>query len=362
MDKSKINSKNLFFGIDKWIFFSILVLLTIGIFGVFSASTRPDEKYDILIKKHLIFCLIGIFTLIILSKFSIKNIIIISITFFLISLILAASTILFFPEMKGASRWMKIFNFSFQPTEILKPTFVVLSALLLGRYKSKNDFSFLLNISLFSLITLILLKQPDFGMFVLIFIVWMIQIVSSNLEKNKIIPIIVIFFLIFLSSYFVFDHVQFRINNFFFSNVGDNYQITKSLESFASGGVLGKGLGNGVISKNLPDAHSDFIFALIAEEFGYVTSFLIICLFLIIHFRIYLLTKKTNNFFTINALTGLGNILFFQTIINISSSLNLLPTKGMTLPFISYGGSSLISSSILIGFILALLKSNKNES
>jgi len=264
--------------------------------------------------------------------------------------------------MKGASRWMKIFNFSFQPTEILKPTFVVLSALLLGRYKSKNDFSFLLNISLFSLITLILLKQPDFGMFVLIFIVWMIQIVSSNLEKNKIIPIIVIFFLIFLSSYFVFDHVQFRINNFFFSNVGDNYQITKSLESFASGGVLGKGLGNGVISKNLPDAHSDFIFALIAEEFGYVTSFLIICLFLIIHFRIYLLTKKTNNFFTINALTGLGNILFFQTIINISSSLNLLPTKGMTLPFISYGGSSLISSSILIGFILALLKSNKNES
>jgi len=361
MDNSKILSKNFFFGIDKWIFFSILILITIGMFGVFSASTRPDDKYDILIKKHLIFCLIGLFLMVILSKISIKNLIIISISFFLISLILSLSTIIFFSEMKGASRWISILNFSFQPTEILKPSFIILSALLLGRYKSKNDFSFLLNISLFSIITLILLKQPDFGMFILIFIVWIIQIISSNLEKNKVIPIIASFFLIFLSSYFVFDHVQFRINNFFFADVGDNYQITKSLESFANGGILGKGLGNGVVSKNLPDAHSDFIFALIGEEFGYIMSFFIICLFLLIHFRIYHLSKITNNFFTINALTGLGNILFFQTIINISSSLNLLPTKGMTLPFISYGGSSLISSSIIIGFILALIRSTKNE-
>ena len=214
--------------------------------------------------------------------------------------------------MKGANRWIKLSNFSFQPTEVLKPSFVILSALLLGRYKSKNDFSFLLNIFLFSVITIILLKQPDFGMFILIFIVWIMQIISSNLEKNKIIPIIAIFNLVFIFSYFFLDHVQFRINNFFFSNVGDNYQITKSLESFASGGVLGKGLGNGVISKNLPDAHSDFIFALIGEEFGYITSIFIICLFLVIHLRIYLLIKITNNFFIINSLTGLGNILFFS--------------------------------------------------
>ncbi len=350
-----------FFGIDKWIFFSTLVLLVIGIFGVFSASTRPDEKYDILIKKHLIFSLIGIFIIITLSKISIKNLIIISISFFLISLILSFSTIIFFPEMKGANRWIKIFDFSFQPTEILKPCFIILSALLLGRYKSKNDFSFILNISLFGIITLILLKQPDFGMFILIFLVWIIQIVSSNLEKNKIIPIIGTFFFIFISSYFIFDHVKFRINNFLFSDVGDNYQITKSLESFESGGLIGKGLGNGIISKNLPDAHSDFIFALIGEEFGYITSFLIICLFLGIHYRVYFFSRYASNFFTINALTGLGNILFFQTIINISSSLNLSPTKGMTLPFISYGGSSLISSCILIGFILSLIRSIKNE-
>ena len=358
----KIRIRNLFSGIDKWIFFSILLLITIGIFGVFSASTRPDEKYDVLIKKHLIFCLIGVFILFCISRFSLKNVIITSVVFFIISLILAASTIIFFPEMKGANRWIKLSNFSFQPTEVLKPSFVILSALLLGRYKSKNDFSFLLNIFLFSVITIILLKQPDFGMFILIFIVWIMQIISSNLEKNKIIPILAVFSLVFIFSYFFLDHVQFRINNFFFSNVGDNYQITKSLESFASGGVLGKGLGNGVISKNLPDAHSDFIFALIGEEFGYITSIFIICLFLVIHLRIYLLIKITNNFFIINSLTGLGNVLFFQTIINISSSLNLLPTKGMTLPFISYGGSSLISSSILIGFILALIRSTKNET
>ncbi len=236
----KISIRNLFSGIDKWIFFSILLLITIGIFGVFSASTRPDEKYDVLIKKHLIFCLIGVFILFCISRFSLKNVIITSVVLFIISLILAASTIIFFPEMKGANRWIKLSNFSFQPTEVLKPSFVILSALLLGRYKSKNDFSFLLNIFLFSVITIILLKQPDFGMFILIFIVWIMQIISSNLEKNKIIPILAVFSLVFIFSYFFLDHVQFRINNFFFSNVGDNYQITKSLESFASGGVLGK--------------------------------------------------------------------------------------------------------------------------
>ena len=253
---------------DLFIFLPILFLISIGIFGIFSVSMRLDEKFEFLIKKHIIFCLMGLIIIFTFSRLSIKNVILISIILFIICIFLSISTIFFFPETKGASRWIILFNFSFQPTEILKPTFVILSSLLLGRYKSKRDFSFILNITLFGLISLILLSQPDFGMFILFFCVWIIQILNSNIEKKVILPIIFMFLLAFVLSYIHLDHVKFRIDNFLFSNVGDNYQISKSLESFSNGGLFGQGIGNGIVSKNLPDAHSDFIYALIGEEFG----------------------------------------------------------------------------------------------
>ncbi len=353
-----LNTKNNF---DLFILLPIIFLIIIGIFGIFSVSMRIDEKYELLIKKHLVFCLIGLVLIFAFSKLSIKNLILFSIIIFSISIILSIATIFFFPETKGASRWIRVFKFSFQPTEILKPTFVILSSLLLGRYKNKKDFSFILNITLFSLISLILLSQPDFGMFILFFCVWILQILNSNIEKKIILPIIFLFVIAFILSYFFLDHVKFRIDNFLFSNVGDNYQINKSLESFSNGGLFGQGIGNGIVSKNLPDAHSDFIYALIGEEFGFITALCVLIFYIIIYVRIFIISKITKNFFILNSLIGLGNILIFQTIINISSSLNLLPTKGMTLPFVSYGGSSIISSSLIIGFILTLINYAKNK-
>ena len=361
MQDRKNHIINFFNNIDKLIFFSVIILMFVGIFAVFSASTRIDEKYDLLFKKHLVFCLLGFFIICCLSRLSVKNLIFISIFFFCLSLFLSLSTIIFFSETKGASRWIKVLGFSFQPSEIIKPSFIVISSLLLSRFKTKNDLSFLINVFIFSLIGLILLKQPDFGMFLLLFLVWIIQIFNSKLDIKILTPIIVIFFGVFVASYFLLDHVRFRINNFLFENVGDNYQINKSLESFANGGVFGQGLGNGEISKSLPDAHSDFIFALIGEEFGILTIIVIISLYLAIYLRIFLISQKTNNFFVLNSTLGLGNIFIFQTIINISTSINLLPTKGMTLPFISYGGSSFLSNAIIIGFIMVLLKVVKNE-
>ncbi len=346
---------------DLFIFLPIVFLIIIGIFGIFSVSMRIDDKFELLIKKHTIFCFIGLIIIFTFSKLSIKNMILFSIILFTISIILSITTIFFFPETKGASRWIKFFNFSFQPTEILKPTFVILSSLLLGRYKSKKDFSFVLNISLFFVISLILLSQPDFGMFILFFCVWILQVLNSNIEKKIILPIISLFIFAFILSYLFLDHVKFRIDNFLFSNVGDNYQISKSLESFSNGGFFGQGIGNGVVSKNLPDAHSDFIYALIGEEFGFITAFSVLFFYIMIYVRIYFVSKITKNFFILNSLIGLGNIFIFQSIINISSSLNLMPTKGMTLPFVSYGGSSIISSSLIIGFILTLINYAKNK-
>ena len=144
----------------------------------------------------------------------------------------------------------------------------------------------------------------------------------------------------------------------FYFQHSDNYQINKSLESFSNGGLFGQGR-YGIVFKNLPDAHSDFIYALIGEEFGFVTRFPVLVFYVIIYVRIFIISQITKNLFILNSLTGLENILIFQTIINISSSLNLLPTKGMTLPFISYGGSSIISSSLIIGFILTLVNNAK---
>ncbi|MAI29173.1 MAG: hypothetical protein CMP38_03080 [Rickettsiales bacterium] len=359
--QNRKNIMNFFNNFDKFIFFSVILLMLAGIFAVFSASTRIDEKYDLLFKKHLIFCFLGFIMICFLSRFSIKNLIFISIFFFCFSLLLSFSTIMFFPETKGASRWIKFLGLSFQPSEIIKPSFIIVSSLLLSRFKTKNDFSFIINIFFFILIGLILLRQPDFGMFLLLFFVWIIQIFNSKLDIKILAPIITIFIGVFILIYFLLDHVRFRINNFFFGNVGDNYQINKSLESFANGGLFGQGLGNGSISKNLPDAHSDFIFALIGEEFGILGIFIIICLYLIIYLRIFFISHKSNNFFVLNSTLGLGNIFIFQTIINISTSINLLPTKGMTLPFISYGGSSFLSNAIIIGFIMVLLKVIKNE-
>jgi len=347
--------------LDIYIFIPIIFLIIIGIFGVFSVSMPIDNKYDLLIKKHLIFCFVGLIIIYLFSKLSLKNLVIVSILFFTLSIILSISTILFFPETKGASRWIKLFNFSFQPTEVLKPTFIIISSLLLTRYNSKGDFSFLLNLILFIIISIILLRQPDFGMFILFFSVWILQIFNTQIERKKMLPILLIFSGALISSYIFLDHVKFRINNFLFSNVGDNYQINKSLKSFSNGGFFGQGIGNGEVSKNLPDAHSDFIYALIGEEFGFITALLVLILYFIIYFRVFMISKITNNFFILNSLVGLGNILIFQTIINISSSLNLMPTKGMTLPFISYGGSSIISSSIIIGFTLTLINYAKKE-
>ncbi len=352
---------NSYYNLDKFIFFSVIILMFIGVFAVFSASTRIDEKYDLLFKKHLVFCFLGFFLICFLSRLSVKNLIFISIFFFCFSLFLSLSTIIFFSETKGASRWIKVLGFSFQPSEIIKPSFIVISSLLLSRFKTKNDLSFFINVFIFFLIGLILLKQPDFGMFLLLFLVWIIQIFNSKLDIKILTPIIVIFFGVFVASYFLLDHVRFRINNFLFENVGDNYQINKSLDSFANGGLFGQGLGNGNISKSLPDAHSDFIFALIGEEFGIIAIVLIICLYLTIYLRIFFICHKTSNFFILNSTLGLGNIFIFQTIINISTSINLLPTKGMTLPFISYGGSSFLSNAIIIGFVMVLLKVVKNE-
>ena len=216
--------------------------------------------------------------------------------------------------------------------------------------------SFNINLLLLSLIGLALISQPDFGMFVLIFITWFSQIILLGVSIKIILFLTVFGIIISLLSYISHSHIRFRINNFFDKSVGDNYQINLSLDAFSSGGFFGKGIGTGTFSKKLPDAHSDFIFSIASEELGFFFSCLIILIYLIIFYRVTISILKIDNLFIFLATSGLSLIFVFQSLINISSAMNLIPTKGMTLPFLSYGGSSLLSCSIIIGSILSLTK------
>lgn len=353
--------KNWWWSIDKWILFSTILLLLFGLMLTLSGSSKIEYKYDYpagyLFNKHIIFVFISLLVILISSMLSVKNLIFFSISFFFIFIILSFLP-LFQEEIKGVSRWIKFFNFSIQPSEFLKPTFIIMSALLLSRYKKKEDNSFFLNFLLFSSLGFVLFLQPDFGMFVLFFLTWFAQLILVGLPFKFLSLIIFFGSLIFIISFFTYDHIRFRILNYFNSDVGDNYQVNKAIESFSNGGFFGTGLGGGFFSKRLPDVHSDFIFALAGEELGFVFLCFIIFLYIILFYRVVISMVNEKNLFVFLSASSLILILILQCLINISSAVNLIPTKGMTLPFLSYGGSSLLSCSLIIGFLLALTKKN----
>ena len=231
--------------IDKIIFIPILILLFIGIIAISSASQKfgtINLKSNLMWNKHLIFCLLSLFTIFIISKLSTKQIIILSISLFSLSIILCFIALIISQETKGATRWLNFIYFSIQPSELAKPTFIILSSLLFVRYKIKEDFSLIINLFCLSLISIILIMQPDFGMFILICVVWVIQLLTINIKSKILYPIISAILGIFLLCFFILDHVRFRIMNYLFSGIGDNYQITKSIDSFKAGGFLVKGL------------------------------------------------------------------------------------------------------------------------
>tara|TARA_B100000989_G_scaffold281248_1_gene245306 strand:- start:249 stop:1349 length:1101 start_codon:yes stop_codon:yes gene_type:complete len=352
--------------LDKYILLSTLILLFFGTILVYSSSLYFEERYNVpnhyLIKKHLTFLPFSLLTIIFCSFLSLRNLILGCFIFFLIFLILSFIPPFLDAEIKGARRWIKLSNFSIQPSEFIKPTFLVISSLLLTRFIKIKDYSFNLNILLFFILSISLLFQPDFGMLILIFGAWFSQIILSGASLMIISLLIFIGISIFIFGYFSFTHVRFRIENFIFDNVGDNFQINKSVDAITNGGFTGVGLGKAQISRYLPDAHTDFIFALAGEELGFFFLLILTSCYLLIFTRVLIFITKEKNLFIFLAGSGLIIIFIFQVIINISSSLNFIPTKGMTLPFISYGGSSLIASSFLIGSLLCLTKTRlQNE-
>jgi len=353
--KTKLNIKFWWKQIDRVNFALILMLAIIGIILSISLS----DSY-LFLNKHLIFSIIGIFIMISVSYFEIKflrRFSLLSIILFILILFI----ILFLDyEVNGSKRWLKIYGFSLQPSEFIKPFFFLLSAWFISQgISGRNSYFVVLIISFVTICGLIIL-QPDFGTAFLIAITFFCQLFIAGL--SMVLVIFALVSLLFLSafSYYYFDHIQKRVDAFI-NPTANTDQIDLSLQAFKSGGLFGKGPGQGILKEKIPSANTDFIFAVAGEELGFIFCSLIVLLILVIIIRFLLKLLKMSNPFEIIAVVGLTCSFGLQSLFNICSSLALIPTKGMTLPFVSYGGSSMISSAVLFGCLLSLTRQRNEE-
>ena len=348
--------------IDKQILFGFTLLFILGVFFSFSSTSiladeRLDREYYSFFQKHLLYTLTSFCLMIFISSLNNEFINNTILPGFLISLILLAIVPLVGIEVKGAKRWLNLYFFNFQPIELIKPFFILIIAKIISSNKFKNlNFSYLVSFLIMSLIVFFLIIQPDLGQSVLLIVTWLSLIFVSGMNIFFIFGLGLIVVLSFFSLIYFspdkFDYILSRISTFIDPSKGDGFQSQKAIDAIRLGGLKGQGMGEGVLKETVPEAHTDYIIAVISEEFGSIISILIICIFLYIALRLTKIIISSNNNFYKLSLSGLVSLLIFQTFIHIGVNANLLPTTGMTLPFLSYGGSSLISSGIVAGIIL----------
>ena len=353
---------NWWWTVDKILLGCICALMLLGIFLTFSASPAVATRIGFgsfhFIKRHLFFTPIAFAVMIFLSMQKLKTIRRISLIGYLIAMFLVCLTYVT-DGNKGASRWINILGFSMQPSEFVKPFFIVTCAwLFAGRSLHKEFPGNLISIALCMVTIPLIYFQPDIGMTIVIFLIWCFQFYLNGL------PIIILFILGALglvgltAAYFYMPHFQIRIHQFFASGGELSFQVKKSLEAFKSGSFFGRGPGEGIVRSYIPDAHTDFIYAVAGEEYGVFLCLGIVLLYATIVIRSFLISNKDNNLFIILSAAGLAASFGLQSIINMASTLHIIPTKGMTLPFISYGGSSIIATAIGMGMLLAITRKN----
>ena len=357
--------------IDKSIFFLITLLFAIGLFfSLVSTSLIASDKLDtnsyFFFFKHLFYICIGIFIIFIFSSISTEQLFKYSIILFFISLTSLFLVPIIGVEVKGSKRWIDIFFLPrFQPIEILKPFLIIIFATILCSKKISSLYlKYLVSIFIVSLVSILLIIQPDIGQTLLVVFSWAVLIFTSGINIFFLLgfSLFVLIFLIYLIIYVPrFDYIQSRVISFFNRDTGThNFQSEKAIDSITSGGFFGKGIGEGVLKNRVPEAHTDYIISVISEEFGVIAIILILFLFLVL---IYMVFKKIN--FEKNekvklVLIGSISLILMQATIHIGVNIRLFPTTGMTLPFLSYGGSSIVGISIFSGIILNLTKRKIN--
>ena len=364
-EKSKFiffKTKNYWRNLDKQILVSFVFLFILGLFFSFSSTSfiadeRLNKDYYFFFQKHLLYTFVS-FSLMMalsLSDTSLLNKILLPI--FLVFFITMVLVPFLGIEIKGAKRWLNFYIFRFQPVEFIKPFFVLIIAQIISSRWIKNlNLSHFLSFILLSVIISLLVLQPDLGQSVLLVCAWISIIFISGFNIYLLFLLFGFIVLILFSLiYFLperFDYIVSRITSFLDPEKSGNFQASKATEAIREGSLKGQGMGEGILKESVPEAHTDYVIAVISEEFGSIISILIISIFLFIAFRVIKRIISLNNNFYKLALSGLISLLVFQTFIHVGVNANLLPTTGMTLPFLSYGGSSLLSSGIIAGIIL----------
>ncbi len=352
--------------IDKTLFFLIILLFFLGLFfSLVSTSLVASDRLNTntyqFFFKHFMYIFMGVSIVLLFSIIDTKKLIFISNIFFVIFLITLILVPFIGVEVKGSKRWIDIlFLPRFQPVELLKPFIIVVIASILTLEEKMNLYvKYFLSFLVILPVILLLVSQPDLGQTILIFSTWLALIFISGIN--------LLFFTIFfiISStiftyliFFVpkFEYILIRILSFLNSSSGNNYQSERAAEAIINGGFFGKGIGEGILKNKVPEAHTDYIVSVISEEFGVFMIFILIIIFLFLIYKIFKKVSQIKNTQSKIILSGLSFIIFLQFLIHVGVNIRMFPTTGMTLPFLSYGGSSIIGTSILAGLVLNLTK------
>ena len=347
--------------VDRWSLAAVVTLMAFGTMLALASSPAVAERIGVdslyFVKRHLVFLPVAAGVIVATSLMAPMQIRRLSLIAFAVCLAGLGATLLFGIEINGSRRWLSLGGLSLQVTEFAKPTFAVVTAWLLAEKLRDRKFpGHALTVISFAALIALTISQPDLGQTAVIGAVWMSQLFLAGLPMVLVVGLIVLGLAGLAGSYMTLTHVASRINRFIDPATGDTYQIDRSLMAFSNGGFFGQGPGEGTVKNSLPDAHADFVFAVAGEELGFILTLVIVILFAFIVLRGLVRTMGENNLFVLLAVSGLLIQFGLQTLINMASSLQLIPTKGMTLPFISYGGSSLLAIAMGIGMVLALTR------
>ena len=349
------------FTLDRWSLVALLILLGFGGVLTLAASPAVAERIGLgtfsLAHQQLLILPAACGALLAASLLTPTWVRRLGVVGLGVCLVLLLLTLMFGDTFKGATRWINIFGFSLQPSELLKPAFVITAAWMLAAGKEEAWFpGQTIAIGLFLLAAGLLMLQPDLGQTLLLSAVFGIQLFLAGLPIAAVAILGAGAVTAMVSAYFLFPHVRNRIDSFVDPEAGDRYQIDRSLEAFRSGGLFGQGPGEGTVKHFLPDAHADFVFAVAGEEFGLIACAVIVLLFAFVVLRGFGQLLQRDNLFVLLAAGGLLAQFGLQALINMGSALHLIPTKGMTLPFLSYGGTSLLATAGGMGLLLALTR------
>jgi len=349
--------------VDKQILFLFAFLLLLGLFFSFSSTTslmseKMNKQTYFFFIKHLIFVSASLLLIFAISIQEKDKLVKILTYLFIVSIVLLFLTLIVGVEIKGSRRWMGFDPLPrFQPVELVKPLFIIFVAKVIALNEKVNLYRrYLFSFLVLLLIVIVLINQPDLGQTLLLASVWITMIFVSgfNMVILSILGLVFISIIAFLIFFFPekFGYIFFRIKTFVDPKTGDDFQSQKALEAIKQGGLTGQGMGEGILKDKVPEAHSDYIIAVISEEFGAIFVLFIVILFLFIAYKVLNKVFSDQDEFLKLALVGLVSLLIIQMFVHIGVNIRLLPTTGMTLPFLSYGGSSLMGSSIIAGIIL----------